>query len=359
MDKTIISISGYGATGSSAVVDLLKGHPDIDVLDDFEFQLHYFPDAISDLDYKLNESCSRFYDSDLAIKRFLELSSRLDDWYFPAFSGHLHEYAEEYINELNPVTWEGYWAYDRLMTSKEHIEAINKENQSTIKRNARVHFINRILRKLHLPKLNEHQPLKDCFAERKMYMSIKPKNFIEATQNFTAKLLGVASKADKPFIAVNQLLPPQNPIRFFKYFPYKVKAIIVRRDPRDLWIHIKRLNQSHYLPHYSVNEYINWYKESMLPEHNICSSAVLRLSFEDMVYNEFETKCKIYNFIGIQYEQENSTFDSHRSVINTQLFRRFPEYFEDIKEIESELSEFLYDFAKWPSVASYSGINQF
>ena len=254
--KKIISISGYGATGSSAVVDLLKGYDEIDVLDDFEFQLHYFPDAISDLDYKLNESCSRFYDSDLAIKRFLDLCNKLDKWYYPAYSGHLHEMAEEYINDLNPVTWEGYWAYDRLMTPEEHIKQIDEDNMQIDKRNARVHLVNRVFRKLHLPIFDDQKPHKNYYTERKMYMCIKPKNFIEATQKFTDRLIMQASHKDAEIIAINQLLPPQNPERFSKYFSEEVKSIVVTRDPRDMWLHIKNLKQSSYMPHKKVSEFI-------------------------------------------------------------------------------------------------------
>lgn len=358
--KTIVSVSGYGATGSSAVIDLLKGLKDIDVLDDFEFQLHYFPDAISDLDYKLNESCSRFYDSDLAIKRFLDLCKRLDKWYYPAYSGHLHEMAEEYINELNPVTWDGYWAYDRLMTPEEHIQQVDKENLQIDRINARVHLANRVFRKLHLPLFDDKKPHKNYYTERKMYMCIKPQNFIKATQKFTDSLIMQASHKDACIIAINQLLPPQNPERFYKYFSEEVKSIVVTRDPRDLWMHYHILHRSQHSPRKNIDEYIRWYKENMKKEANVISNNVLRISFEEIIYNYDRSKALIFDFIGAKDRvQSQKFFNPSRSAVNTKLFIKHPGYEDDILKIENELAEYLFDFSKYENVEEDSSVSVF
>lgn len=358
MNKTIVSVSGYGATGSSAVVDYLKGFEPVEVLDDFEFQIHYLPDGISDLDYKLNESCSRFYDSDVAITRFLDLCRELERWYEPAFHGHLYEMAEEYIRSLNPVTWQGYWAWDRLHTPQDYIDKCNSENELRWKNNEKRRFFNRLLRKLHLPQLpyQELRKYGDFFQQREMFMSIKPEGFIEKTQQFSERLLDTARKKDTSILVVNQLLPPQNPHRYEKYFSSPVKSIVVTRDPRDLYIHVKRPKWQ-VVPYQNVKSFVAWYKENMKKDSIYHDESSLRLYFEDMIYEFEATGDHIKDFLGVENDLiENSSFNPQISVANTQLFKRFPEFDDDIRIIEKELADYLYDFDNHKEVVAVSDL---
>lgn len=345
MNKTIVSISGYGATGSSAVTDFLKGFDSVDVLDDFEFQLLYFPDGISDLDYKLNGSCSRFYDSDVAITRFLDLCTKLEDWYEPAFHGSLRTMAEDYIADLMPVRWQGYWAFDRLNTSKEYVEGCHEENERKLAINKRRSFANKFLRRLHLPQLEylECKRYKDFFNYRPMYMSIMPEDFIHKTQAFTWNLISTASHQDRPVVAVDMLLPPQNPDRFQKYFPCPVKSIVVNRDPRDLFSR-EYTAKWPVVPHEDAGTFIAWYKENMKAEANVDSPDILRIHFEDMVYDYENTSRQICEFLGLDELPTRQLFDPHLSVANTRLYQKLEVRKADIEMIEQELSEYLYDF---------------
>lgn len=358
MEKTIISVSGYGATGSSAVVDYLKGFEELDVLDDFEFQLHYFPDGISDLDYHLNESCNRHYDSDVAICRFLELCRKLDHWYEPAFHGQLYKMAQDYINSLRPITWNGCWAIDRLNTPQNYIDRCNAENERIVKRNSQRRFANRFLRRIHLPQFQQI-PIKsygDFFRNRTMYMSLKPDNFLKETQAFSNRMITMASHKDVPVKVVNMLLPPQNPVRYFKYFDCPVKAIVTTRDPRDLYIHVKRPNWR-VVPFDDVWTFVAWYKEMMKQSVNVDDDSVLRIAFEDMIYEYEDTTAQIRNFIGLANKTDlTSSFDPHVSVANTQHYKRFSEFRNDISIIERELTSYLYDFASHKEVVATTDV---
>lgn len=362
MNKTIVSVSGYGATGSSAVVDYLKGFEPVEVLDDFEFQIHYLPDGISDLDYKLNESCSRFYDSDVAITRFLDLCRELERWYEPAFHGHLYEMAEEYIRSLNPVTWQGYWAWDRLHTPQDYIDKCNSENELRWKNNEKRRFFNRLLRKLHLPQLpyQELRKYGDFFQQREMFMSIKPEGFIEKTQQFSERLLDTARKKDTSILVVNQLLPPQNPQRYEKYFSSPVKSIVVTRDPRDLWMHYHILNRSFHSPRNNIHEFVLWYKENMKEIANVFSDHILRISFESIVYNHEQTGKLICDFLNLNDDRnDNCHFNPTISAVNTKLFLKHPGLEQDIAYIENELHGYLFDFDKFEDIKDAENVNVF
>jgi len=354
MDRLLISVSGYGATGSSAINDLFYGSNSVEVLDDFEFQIHYFPDAIRDLDYKLNNGCARFYDSDVAIVRFLDVCKRLDKWYAPAFNGRLYEMANAYIEDLRPIKWQGYWAYDRLFTPQEHISEVDLLNSKIEKINGIKHHVNRAFRKLGLSQL-KYDNRKGYYQKRTMYQCLKPDNFILKTQQFTDRLLNCAIKTEKHIILVNQLLPPHLPFQYYKYFSCPVKTIVVTRDPRDLYIHIKR-HEWQVLPYDDVRVFVEWYKQTMNPGININDGSILFIPFEDLVYELDESVKKLVDFMGLDTSCDilNSKFDPHKSVANTQHFSRFKEYSDDVKYIEQELPAFLYDFKNHKTIECFS-----
>ena len=47
--------------------------------------------------------------------------------------------------------------------------------------------------------------------------------------------LTIANKEHKPYLMVDQIVPPSNIQRFVRYFK-DIKVIVVDRDPRDLYI---------------------------------------------------------------------------------------------------------------------------
>lgn len=356
-ERTIVSVSGYGATGSSAVTDYLKGFESVEVLDDFEFQIHYLPDGIGDLDYKLNESCSRFYDSDVAITRFLDLCRELERWYEPAFHGHLYEMAEEYIRSMCPVMWQGYWAWDRLHTPQDYIDECNCENERNRKKNETRCFFNRFLRKLNLPLFayQELREYRDFFQQREMFMSIKPECFLEKTQQFSERLLNVARKKNTPILVVNQLLPPQNPLRFEKYFSSPLKSIVVSRDPRDLYTRIFNIKWP-VVPHNDVDVFISWYYENVKKTANVYDERILRINMEDLIY-EYERTTKVINeFLDIKDQPTEKYFNPLISVVNTQLYTKLPVDKEAIKKIEEKLEDYLYDFSAHKPIVGISDI---
>lgn len=65
-----VGVCGYGATGSSAVVGLLKEYPELMVCDKAEIQEAFKVDGLQDLEYHLIKQYSRHISGDAAIVRF-------------------------------------------------------------------------------------------------------------------------------------------------------------------------------------------------------------------------------------------------------------------------------------------------
>ena len=73
------------------------------------------------------------------------------------------------------------------------------------------------------------------------------------------------------------------------------------------------------------------------------------MRFEDLVYNYDEATKKVRDFLHLgDNPNPKSVFDPALSIANTQVWKRYPEYQEDIKYIEKELKEYLFDFEGYP-----------
>ena len=68
-----------------------------------------------------------------------------------------------------------------------------------------------------------------------------------------------------------------------------------------------------------------------------------------MVYHYDETTRKIREFLHLpENPNPKSIFDPSISMPNTQVWKRFPQFEEDIKYIERELPEYLFDYTGCP-----------
>ena len=74
---------------------------------------------------------------------------------------------------------------------------------------------------------------------------------------------------------------------------------------------------------------------------------VLKLQFEDLVYNYDASMERIYAFLGVTKAQHSAPkmhFDPAKSIQNTQLFRVNEQYAREAETIAKILPEYIYDF---------------
>ena len=148
---------------------------------------------------------------------------------------------------------------------------------------------------------------------------------------------------------MDQFLLPFNLFRVDNYFNDNVRVIVVERDPRDVFIINKYIWQQKQIcvpiP-LDVHEFCKYYNKMRKSEKKCTSSKVLRIKFEDLIYKYDETVDKITKHLGFFKEDhinKKTRFNPDLSIKNTQLFNN-PIYKEEIKVIESELSQYLYEF---------------
>ena len=71
------------------------------------------------------------------------------------------------------------------------------------------------------------------------------------------------------------------------------------------------------------------------------------VQFEDLINNYSETIRNIEGFLGFsekEHIKQRQIFNPLESIKNTQLYKRYPECNEEIRYIEGELKEYLYEW---------------
>lgn len=328
----IVGVCGYGYTGSGAVVDLLKEYEECNVFDDFELSIAYVPDGLKDLEYHLMIQPNRFMSSDVAIRRFIEYvigrSKGRNNDLQKGSNNTFRKLSLNYIRKITQLEWDGYWNYDFFIGG-------------FIKRN----FEFRILQNKVMRPIEKRKEIK-IYPYRKMYFSIKPNAFYDITKSYMDNLISNFKGYDekKKINVINQPFPANCPETCFDFFN-NPRAIIVNRDPRDMYIFCKHIMKSSaaWIPTNNVQQFIIYYKK--MREIKNDSKDVLLVNFEDLIYNYSNTVCKIENFLDIkEHNKSKQGFDPSISINNTMLFKRFAQYDSDIRVIEKELSEYIYGF---------------
>ena len=329
----IIGISGYGYTGSGAVVDLLKEFPCCAFpAIDFEFNLSYRPHGLEDLELHLVNHPVRFFSSDVAIKEFKRLIKRVDAPRsgFRRLSGSVfRRLSMEYIDSLIAVKWRGCSREDSIY--------------GPIRFTLRFRLMGRIItayeritgKRYPLPKSDE------------MYLSVQPEDFLEKTKEYVQSVIKCLGLGDSERIVLDQPFNANDPRRSMRYFD-DPRAIMIDRDPRDLYVLVKRYLgcEASFIPSENVEDFITYFKLIRKANNEEDDKYILRLQYEDLIYKYEETTGRIIHFLELTGEQwhQKELFDPAVSIHNTQLYLRHPDLAMDIQKIEHTLSAYLYPF---------------
>ena len=331
----IITCASYFGSGSTALTDLISEYSTVHPNSDFEFRFVHDPDGISDLEYHLverhNRECSGW-----ALKRFIKFSDfNAGTWfnkkYEKYFHGNYKKYTKEYVNELLDFSFKGFWVYD--VASKGRF----------------LYYLRGIFNKIFIKfKFEKIQILP---KEITYCAHPSEEKFIEATQNYTSKLMTCLNDDNKPYMVVDQILPASNITRCMRYFKDDMYVFIVDRDPRDVYILCKTAwKWDHIFPHDSVETFCKWFEYARKSEEKKYDDPRIKyLRFEDLIFNYEDTVKSIEEMTGLEDKDHDKKFtrlNPKRSCYNTQIWKKYPKYQKDIEYIESHLQEYLYDFSK-------------
>lgn len=336
----IIDVTGFGWSGSGAYFDLLREYDNVILpqgyRSDNEFQFLYIVDGLADLEYKLMHKHCRIFDSDYAIRRFLKMAKSLGESYSYKllFNGNFYHYCKDFIDRLDGIYFTGRTIVDN------HLEQLPFKNWLLVKL-----FCNR-WSKMILP---------EKYSNRRRYLPLHqiavyccPQNFYDEVTRFIERLLSELRSNRSGILLTDHMFAPDNPSLTLKYFKDPVKCIVVRRDPRDLYLLAKNVIGHRVIPIDKVEDFIWFYKNTIEATKTQDSESILAMQYEDLIYKYQESCTKIEKFCGLKKNNHQyQYFQPQISINNTQLFRKYTDCAEDIRKIEKALPQSLYDFGQF------------
>jgi hypothetical protein len=351
---TLLTSTGYGNTGSSAVTNILQEFAPVKSTGNDEFTFAHEPDGIADLENSLREG--HRLKTDLAIKRFLKLAKELEkeSHYKKCFNGKFYLIAQEYINSIIDCEWTGWW--HRANETKDFLKSDNF-NISLAR-----HLFNQ--RYKHTISYNLYEPdgwhPEYCPHTVEYYANLngdeKLTHFLNQTKQFTSKLIGLQDSGQSVtspttparFLLLDQAVPPISFSQYMRYFE-KPKVIIVDRDPRDLYVMNKSFWGSGYIPTANVSLFVKWYSVTRQPRKTELnnSNAVLFIPFESLIHEYDDSLNKIINYTELaesEHINKFKYFNPDLSSKNTRIFKQYSEFNDDISYIEKHLEQYCYNF---------------
>jgi hypothetical protein len=333
--------SGYSGTGSSAIVHLLSEYEDFSdgISGSYEHVLFYIPDGLFDLEDRLLYN-NTLHMADGAINRFYSAMKRLNDNDFGWFGGYENRYGkmfmqivDEFLEELVDFKLVGYWSDDFKLQSS--LQATIKDTAKKITGHKVTHFGKKISKN------------GDGYV---LYSFPNQERFYRAAKEFVLKYLRMICNNQATDLVLDQILLPQNLYRLQNYFDNS-KAIVVDRDPRDLFVLSKyvwpKITNSAVLFPENVGDFIEFYKEVRKQTRRDDPACVMTVRFEDLIYNYDETINRIESYLKIdssRHTRKQTRFNPEKSIANTQNFRMNSHWTREVEAIRLELSEYLYEF---------------
>lgn len=345
-----VAITGYCGTGSSAMIDLLREFQDVKIAlqDKYEHIVFYMPNGLFDLENKLllNNDPHR---SDEAINSFLNAMQLLyekDFGWFGSYEKYLGEKflqsVEDFVGHISTKGKDSIW-YGRYRNVR----------FSPVK--AGLQLAAKIVYKRKVSKWGRQYVI----DKGPFYFSIPTEQeYFEYAGKFARNYLEMTGEKDKLMI-YDHLLWPSQTNRVEKYFGNSLKVIVLNRDPRDIFLLSKYIWPAPPIfsptPYPSdAKEFCNYWKRIRLKDEKEHNPHVLKVQFEDLIYQYEKTVGKIMEFLELSpaaHVKPKEFLIPSTSMINTQLFHIKPEWQEEIKVIEEELSDYLYQFPEKDQVS--------
>lgn len=335
MERIIVS-TGYMGSGSSAITDLVSEFKDCQNENkSYEYVLLHCPNGLFDLEDKLLRGNNAIR-SDEAIRSFELQMNKLYNkkfwWvgnYEKIIGAEFKEKTNKFISNIEEFNFPSFWYMHEEVNFKMFLKLLVRKPLKIL------------LKKKKFKKILKYN-------DGMRISFVKEEEFYKYAHDYIYDVIEAATKG-KSNVVLDQFLLPFNLFRVDNYFDDKLKVIVVERDPRDVFILNKYIWHERDLTvpfPKEVNKFCEFYKKMRESEKESDSNKILRIRFEDLIYQYDMELCKITKFLGFKdsdHINKRERFNPDISIKNTQLFRK-EEYIEEIKIIEEKLSNYLYDF---------------
>jgi len=312
--KHIVSVQGFGYSGSGAVVDLLREYETITVVGGVDKEGSLTNRNIS----KFEVDFLRLSGGLLEVEKYLNSSNMFQN---DALSHRMLQ-----LFESNPI-------YRGIPGSRVYFQK----------------FFDQICWFTNCDKTNQyynlhlHQSSTQIFYLREMTLS----EYRNLCRKFLNSIFNLVSQyGATQVLAMDQLFSDLefDIERNMEYVP-NLKTIVVYRDPRDVFAYACR-NNVEWIPHTNSKIFVSWYNQMLSKFNKMEKQQYYVVQFEDLVYNyenciqgiemylELSTKCHI---------NKKCNFNPNVSMQNIGIWRQDLDRKKDYEYIYSELNDYCYN----------------
>lgn len=305
-----INIVGSACSGTGAVFEYLKGRGDLyDPLFGEEYLLPSLPNGLMALN-AITEKASDPSITEHSLKEFQNLTEDLIKYWSSKQNN-------EKLNH-NIIIFEN--AIEKFLKDITHVNypmrlLSHQLSQSNVKI-----LISKIKRRLGL-----------TIDNPKTRLIVSQKKFLEATQKLHDSMF--SQNANNRKIIITRGCSVWSLNESSKFF-LNSKIVVINRDPRDQFVELRSYKQA-----YSVESFINWYKELQKRLSSINDSNVLLINFEDFVKKNNKFKKILCDHVSLN--DITSSYDPELSKKNVGKFDKYLDR-KEIMSIEENLSEYFY-----------------
>lgn len=313
--RQVVSVVGFGYSGSGAVVDLFAecdncltvGDSDLNTFDKVDITIGFETDFVrlagGLFEIERYIGCGNFFVNDALIHRFIKCVENFppfkeDEGVRRCFYDFLDDILELKIMDLNFNAY-NYFLYPR-------------------KKRSEIFF------------------LRNLTVEE--YRSI--------ANRLLVKLFNILNRPKSDFLIFDQLLSDGELDATKNEFYIKgVKSIIVYRDPRDIFAYATKVNLP-WIPHDNVDDYITWYK-IMVRNLDLNDPKNLIVQFERLITDYDNEIKRILEYVGLDQTAHNPQKKGTRlnpafSIRNVGVWKQNDSLQVDFNRIKESLGEFCF-----------------
>ena len=320
----VVLTSGFGYTGSGAVLDLLSEYEGFRTPEE-EFRIIRDPDGISSLEQAVVHDWS-LQRVDRALKRFWRLVEVLGrrrikflrygmNWDRNC-NGRFFSITQEYLSSLIELRYAGHSVHDYYEASDVKYILMKTAERFRVRRTG------------------------------ELWMGGPGAGFLPATREYFGRLVAsVAGDESAVGVVLNQAASATRPQGALEYLD-RGYVIVVDRDPRDVYVESRRQRLTMFMPGGELGDFVTWYRRHREEAARLTRPhpRVLHVQFEDLVLNYDDAVSRIMRFLDLTPDRHRDparVFDPGVSKRNVKMWKDFPRQ-DEIGVIEQELEEFLW-----------------
>lgn len=347
-----IAVVGFFGSGSSAITDLLKEYSGCSIAlntDErgierpYEHKLLYTRGGIFETSFLLSHLNSA-YTSDIYINSFRVNMQKMYRYNFVSFGSYEKVLGKSFLNSIDKFCSDvGAVKLQSGISRTEHKKSVRFSPIMAL-----LQIGAKIVYKKPIYKLGK----KNIMDKNPYYFAMPEQQVVqEASRDFIKRYFDMCRGNYEGILIFDQLIHAQHTSIVDYFFDDDFKAIIIRRDPRDLYCLSKYVwskpphGFSAPLP-VDIDEFCSFWKKTTNYDMRD-TNKVLNIAFEDLIYKYDETRKKIELFLELTDHNHIAPltyFDPNKSIRNTQIFERSEEMKEEGKRIAELLPDLLYNF---------------